>query len=72
MEDLANSEKGKLIKTHSIKQKLAVGDETTIIVNERNVDKYIYKGNMSLIKKIVYKVVSRMPIPFILNLVVLR
>ena len=37
-----------------------------------DVDKYIYKGNMSLIKKIVYKVVSRMPIPFILNLVVLR
>ena len=45
MEDLANSEKGKLIKTHSIKQKLAIGDETTIIVNERNVDDYINTGN---------------------------
>ena len=48
MEDLANSEKGKLIKTHSIKQKLAVGDETTIIVNERNVDKYIYTGSKNI------------------------
>ena len=45
LQDLDNSEKGKLIKTHSLKMKLDEEDETTIIVNERNVDEYMDTGN---------------------------
>ena len=45
LEDLIKSEKKELIKTVSIKEKAEDGDETTLIVNERNYKEYTGNKN---------------------------